>query len=148
MATVMVCGLFFINACSSDDDGSSTSNQTVVEVVATVSAGTWRITNYVDSGNDETSDFNGFDFTFGSANVLTATNGTTTYTGTWSVTDSDSNDDSPNDDIDFNIFFTAPANFADLSDDWEVQSRTSTKIVLIDISGGNGGTDLLTFEKN
>lgn len=35
-----------------------------------------------------------------------------------------------------------------LSDDWDVLERTDTKIRLIDVSGGNGGTDYLTFEKN
>ncbi|MFN7419673.1 MAG: hypothetical protein ACK5RV_02185, partial [Flavobacterium sp.] len=70
-----------------------------------------------------------------------------TYTGVWSVTDSNSNDDSM-DDLDFNIAFTTPANFLELTDDWDIQSRTDTKIELIDISGGNGGTDYLTFEKN
>jgi hypothetical protein len=38
--------------------------------------------------------------------------------------------------------------FEDLNDDWDIISRSSTKIELIDISGGNGGTDYLTFEKN
>jgi hypothetical protein len=79
--------------------------------------------------------------------VLTATNGTLTHTGIWSVTDSNSNDDSM-DDLDFNIAFTTPANFLELTDDWDIQSRTDTKIELIDVSGGNGGTDYLTFEKN
>lgn len=148
MAVALLCGLFLSTSCSSDDDGSSTSGPSVTEVVATVSSGTWRVTSYIDSGNDETNDFTGYNFTFGSSNLLVATNGTNTYSGTWSVTDSSSDDDSPSDDVDFNILFLEPANFADLSDDWDIQSRTSTKIVLRDVSGGNGGTDILTFEKN
>jgi len=51
-------------------------------------------------------------------------------------------------DLDFNIFFASPPDFEDLSDDWDFISHTSTKIELIDMSGGNGGTDYLTFEKN
>lgn len=141
--------VFLVNVasmCSNDDDNSSSSvNQTTV--VNTVSSGTWRITLYNDSGTIKTNQFTGYNFTFGPSNVLTATNGTQTYTGVWSVTDSNSNDDSM-DDLDFNIAFTAPANFLELTDDWDIQSRTDTKIELIDISGGNGGTDYLTFEKN
>lgn len=141
--------VFLVNVasmCSNDDDNSSSSvNQTTV--VNTVSSGTWRITLYNDSGTIKTNQFTGYNFTFGPSNVLTATNGTQTYTGSWSVTDSNSNDDSM-DDLDFNIAFTAPANFLELTDDWDIQSRTDTKIELIDISGGNGGTDYLTFEKN
>lgn len=79
--------------------------------------------------------------------MLTASNGTTMYSGSWSVTDSNSNDDTLS-DLDFTILFTDPANFAALSDDWDIQSRTASKIELIDVSGGNGGTDYLTFEKN
>lgn len=146
---MLLCLVFLVNVasmCSNDDDNSSSSvNQTTV--VNTVSSGTWRITLYNDSGTIKTNQFTGYNFTFGPSNVLTATNGTQTYTGIWSVTDSNSNDDSI-DDLDFNIAFTAPANFLELTDDWDIQSRTDTKIELIDISGGNGGTDYLTFEKN
>lgn len=133
--------------CSSDDNPPLIA-QDPAPVVNTMSQGTWRVTLYQDSGTDETSHFTGYNFTFASANVLTATNGTNTYTGTWSVTNSDSNDDNPNNDLDFNIFFASPANFADLTDDWDIASRTATRIQLIDVSGGNGGNDYLTFEKN
>jgi hypothetical protein len=51
-------------------------------------------------------------------------------------------------DLDFNIFFAAPPDFENLSDDWDFILYKSTKIELIDMSGGNGGTDYLTFEKN
>ncbi|WP_333876222.1 hypothetical protein [Flavobacterium sp.] len=141
--------LFMLNVasmCSSDDNSSSSQDPTPVINAAT--QGTWRITSYVDSGTDETNHFTGYNFTFASGNVLTATNGTNTYTGTWSVTNDNSNDDNPSSDLDFNIGFTSPANFADLTDDWDIVSYTSTTISLIDISGGNGGTDILVFTKN
>jgi hypothetical protein len=147
--------LFMLNVasmCSNDDDNSSNNNtQDPTLVVNTVTNGTWRITFYEDDGQNETNHFSGYNFTFGASNVLTATNGTNTYTGVWSVTSSDdSNDDNPsNSDLDFNIFFSSPALFNDeLSDDWDIVSYTSTKIELVDVSGGNGGTDYLTFEKN
>lgn len=146
----MLSLIFMLNVasmCSSDDNSSSSADPT--PVINTVTSGTWRITFYEDSGVNETYHFTGYNFTFGSANVLTATNGTNTYTGSWSVTNDDSNDDSPSNDLDFNILFSSPANFADeLSDDWDILSRTDTKIELVDVSGGNGGTDYLTLEKN
>ena len=79
---------------------------------------------------------------------LTASNSSNTYTGSWSVTKDDSNDDNPSNDLDFNIAFTSPENFVDLTDDWNIVSRTDTKIQLVSVSGGGGGTDYLTFEKN
>jgi len=133
--------------CSSDDDSTSSGNTS--EVINTVNTGTWRVTLFDEDGNDQTNHFTGYNFTFAASNVLTAVNGSTTVTGNWSVTtDDSSDDDNPSGDIDFNILFASPADFAELSEDWHILERTSTKIRLQHISGGNGGTDLLTFEKN
>jgi hypothetical protein len=134
--------------CSDDNDSTTTADPT--PVINTVTSGTWSITLYDDNGVDETNNYSNYIFTFNSNGVLTAAN-STNYSGTWSVTTSNSNDDNPDNDLDFNIAFVAPApnSFTDdLTDDWEIVSYTATKIQLIDISGGNGGTDYLTFEKN
>lgn len=146
LATAALLGM---TACS-DDDKSSNNNNTTNEILNSVTASTWRITSFVEEANDETSHFSGYSFKFGKNGTITATNGTNTYSGTWSVTDDDSSDDddSSSSDVDFNINFTSPNDFTDLSDDWDVLENTDTKIRLIDVSGGNGGTDYLTFEKN
>ena len=112
-----------------------------------MNSGNWRITKFVDSGNDETNHFSGYDFVFNENGVLESSNGTNTYSGTWSISDSNSSDDSP-DDLDFNILFNLTNDFEDLNDDWDILSVTASKIELVDVSGGNGGTDFLTFEKN
>ncbi|MFD0862041.1 hypothetical protein ACFQ1M_07465 [Sungkyunkwania multivorans] len=139
------------STCSSDDDDIIDNSQEIAAVKNTAEDGTWRITSFVDSGQDETNDFNDYNFTFASDGTLTATNGSNTVTGTWSVTDdSNSSSSSSSDDIDFNIAFPVPATsvFEDLNDDWDIVSYSAAKISLIDISGGNGGTDTLVFEKN
>lgn len=132
--------------CSSDDNSSSSTDPT--PVINIVSQGTWRITSYVDSGTNETNHFTGYNFTFGASSVVTATNGTNTHTGTWSIVTDSSNDDNPSTDLDFNIAFASPPDFEDLTDDWDIVTYTATTISLIDISGGNGGTDTLVFTKN
>jgi len=141
-----------IPSCNGDDDASTISgNQNAQEVINTVRSGTWKITYYFDTDQDETTDFNGYNFTFGTGNVLTATNGTNTYTGTWSVTNSDSSDDDDDngsDDLDFNIGFSSPEKFQELTDDWDIIERSANVIKLRDVSGGNGGTDYVTFTKN
>lgn len=141
-----------LSACSSDDDDVKDNSQQISQIENIVESGNWRITNFIDSGKNETSDFTGYDFLFNSDGSLIATNGTNTIDGTWSITDdsSSSSSSSSDDDIDFNIFFPVPDtnDFEDLNDDWDIISSTSTKIELIDMSGGNGGTDNLTFEKN
>jgi hypothetical protein len=144
--------LFLLNVasmCSSDDNNSTTpSTQDPTPVINTANQGTWRVTLYDSSGTIETSHFSGYNFTFGSASQLIASNGTNNYSGTWSVTSDTSGDDSPSNDLDFNIAFSSPADFEDLTDDWNIIAYTSTKIQLVHVSGGNGGTDYLTFEKN
>ena len=146
--TTIVIALFsvlFISSCSKDDDNPSNNTQTTVQ--SNVQSGTWRITKFIDSGTDEINHFTGYNFTFNSSGVLNANNGTNNYDGTWSITDSNSSDDSQ-DDLDFNINFNLTNDFEDLNDDWDFISQSATKIELIDVSGGNGGTDYLTFEKN
>ena len=142
--------LLLIMSCSNDDDDDSHSNNNAQnDIENNVQSGTWLITNFIDSGTNESTDFTGYNFTFESSGVLNANNGSNDFNGTWSVTDSDSDDDSPDDnDLDFNINFNLTNNFEDLNDDWDIISQSDTKIELTDVSGGNGGTDFLTFERN
>lgn len=140
------------STCSTDDD-STNNNSSIVDVVelTTISTdGTWRITSFVEEGNDETYHFSGYSFTFGEDGILTATNGSNTVNGTWGIMDDSSNDDDSSSNEEFVILFDVPesSEFEDLNDDWDIQSYSSTKIELIDISGGNGGTDTLVLEKN
>lgn len=116
-------------------------------VEKTVEDGTWNISYFAEDGNVETSDFAGYTFDFSSDGTVAATNGTTTINGTWSVTKDNSNDDSSS-DVDFNLSFPATNNFDDLNDDWDIVTQNDNTIELKDVSGGNGGTDLLTFSKN
>lgn len=139
-----------ITSCSSDDDGSTNNNaEEIAQIENTAISGIWRITNLNDSGEDETSDFAGYDFTFNSDGSLVATNGTNTITGTWSVTDDNDDSDSA-DDIEFNILFPVSDtnDFEDLNEDWDIVSISSVRIALIDIGEANEGDEMLTFEKN
>ena len=141
--------IFLLNvATSCSNDSGSASAPDPIPVINTVSSGTWRITFYEDSGVNETTNFTGYNFTFGSGSVLVATNGTNTYTGSWSVTSDISGDDSPSNDLDFNIAFSSPSTFSELTEDWNIIEKTDTKVRLVHVSGGNGGTDYITFEKN
>jgi hypothetical protein len=151
VVAIIMALLFY--SCSNDDDNSSDSDaQQIAEIENNALNGLWKITNYNDSGQDETSDYNGYTFNFDANGVLTATNGSNVVTGTWSVTSSssdDSNDDGANSDdsIDFNMFFSVSESsiFDDLVDDWEVSATSNNQINLFDISGGDGSTDVLVF---
>lgn len=141
--------IFMLNVasmCSNDDNddnsNSNSSSSTPTQVTTNVSGGTWRVTLYNEEGVVKTSNFSGYDFTFGASNALSATNGTVTQSGNW-TTYSDSGSTK------MDLSFTATSgDFESISEDWRVLSSTTSKIELKHISGGDGSIDLLTFEKN
>ena len=112
--------------------------------------GTWIVSSYIDDGDDETLDFATFRLNFIEDGVLNATDllssSSTPFTGSWSITDSNSNDDSI-DDLSYIINFNVGNKLDDLADDWDIISYTETEIKLMDVSGGGGGTDYLTLTK-
>ena len=71
------------------------SNQKQITNIST--DGTWIISSYIDDGDDETADFATFRLNFLESGVLNATDllssNSNPYVGSWSVTDSSSNDD-------------------------------------------------------
>lgn len=145
---IRICNLFLLAgmltvfaSCTKDDmspDGSDDISP--AEVAATLSKGEWVITYFFDSDKDETAHFSGYIFQFEDGGKLKATKGDTVISGTWS----NGTDDSQ---TKLYINFSSPDDFEELSDDWHVLERSDKKIRLEDVSGGNGGTDWLTFEK-
>lgn len=136
--------LVFIFGCG--EDPSPEENPKVEEVENIVINGKWEITYFFDTDKEETDKYTGYVFQFLPSGSLVANDGPASVSGAWSVIDRiKSNDNS--DDLGFNISFTTAPLLDELSDDWELISATNTKIELRHISGGNGGTDLLTFEK-
>ena len=136
---LVIFSMILVYSCSSSDDSPAPDDSSSVSDA--VKSGTWRITYFWDTDKEETSDYAGYNFTFSQNGDLLATNGTDSYTGSWSTGIDDSQ-------VKLIISFSAPEDFAEISDDWHVVEQTASKIRLEDVSGGNGGTDLLTFEKN
>ncbi len=133
--------------CNKSDDNSP-QNQNPQQVKDVAQNGNWKISYFYDSDREETNHFTDYSFSFNDDGSLVAGKGSTTVTGTWSVTNGNSSDDDGgSSNTDFNIFFAAPDDFVDLSEDWDIVSVSDNKIALTHVSGGNGGTDLLTFEK-
>jgi hypothetical protein len=134
---LLLISVFVFTGCKKDDNSSSSNSTSVLN--NTVQQGTWKITYFNDSGNDETNHFTGYTFQFNSNGTVTATKNGSTVSGTWS---------SGNDDSTLKLvlnFSSTP--FDELNDDWHVTQQSSSIIKLEDVSGGNGGTDYLTFEK-
>jgi hypothetical protein len=100
------------STCSKSDD--------VVTNTTGTPAGTWRISLYWDS-KDETSKFAGYNFSFAAGGQVTATNGTSTVTGTW--TESSSR---------MVLNFGSDPLFQKISDDYLKEEKTSVSIRLKD----------------
>jgi hypothetical protein len=129
--------LFVFTSCKKDDNSSSITTTSVID---NMQQGSWRITLYNDSGIDETYHFTGYSFTFSNGTVV-ATKSGNTASGIYSS----GNDDNQ---VKFILDFGAISPFDELNDDWHVIEQSSSIIKMQDISGGDGGTDLLTFESN
>ena len=138
----LLAGLLLVGfqSCSDDNDDD---NGVPSAVATNLKSGTWRITTYVDNSNDETADFNGFNFTFNNGGTVSAVNNVLTVTGTWSTGTDDSQSK-----LDLDFAGSSLSNFLEISEDWEILSQSSTQVSLRHISGGGGGTDLLVFQKN
>jgi hypothetical protein len=102
-----------------------------------LSDGLWSVASYTDNGNDETVDFNGYQINFDSNGTVVADNGSS-INGTWEVQNSGNKLL-----LDFGTTFP----FNQLNDDWDVISTSNTQVMIQDVSGGNGGTDVLILNK-
>ncbi len=134
---LLIISVSIFTGCKKDDNSPSSSSTSVLN--STIQQGNWRITNFNDSGNDETNHFTGYSFHFNSNGTVVATNNGSSENGTWSSILDDSK-------LKLVLLFSAIP-FDDLNDDWHVIQQNSSIIKLEDVSGGGSGTDYLTFEK-
>ncbi|SFC32722.1 hypothetical protein SAMN05421747_108149 [Parapedobacter composti] len=124
-------------SCDKDDD-DITNPQTIV-VSNLLKEGIWAITTFKHDGLDKTAAMDGFAFQFGSGNILEATTGSETYTGTWSVTADD-------DDMELNIFFSNPVTLRVLNDDWDIINYSANRIAVAE-DYGDRDESVLVFER-
>lgn len=136
--------LFVLNVASmcSDDDDTSSQVSNPTEIASTLADGQWIVTLYKENDVVKTNNYSGYNFTFGTDSALSATNGTTTQSGDWSTYA-----DSGYTKLDM-MFTALDGPFEEISEDWNVISRTATKIELKHVSGGDGSIDYLTLEKD
>jgi hypothetical protein len=119
------------------DPGNSVSS----DVSQVASSGSWRVTLFTDSGNDETSDFSGYSFTFSNGGTVTAVKNGVSKNGTWGINTSSNKfniDLGPKDDTNKPL--------GELTDDWKILSSGATEIRLGDDNAASN--EFLTFTKN
>jgi len=130
--------LIAITTFTSSCDPAAGIDSTTSQVVT---SGSWRVTLFTDSGNDETSDFAGYTFTFVSGGVLSVVKNGIATTGTWSVSSSSNK-------FNINLGPKVDSNkpLGELTDDWKIISSTETVIRLTDDNASSN--EFLTFTKN
>lgn len=133
--------VILISCTKTSDDNSPTLSPASVN--STVTSGTWRVTLLNKNGTDKTTNFNGFKFMFAAGGSLAGANDILSVSGTWSTRVDNSK-------VKLTINFPSPSvsAFLDLNEDWEVTGRTDIQVTMQHISGGGGGTDYLTIQKN
>lgn len=119
--------------CKKSDDKNNT-------LQPLITSGTWSITYYFDTDHEETTSYSSHQFSFSANGSVSVNSNSGNHSGSWS----EANDDSQSKMI---LSFSTGTSLDELSDDWHVISKSENKIELQDVSGGNGGTDFLTFEK-
>ncbi|MFV7236030.1 hypothetical protein [Flavobacterium sp. ZB4R12] len=101
--------------------------------------GTWHVSYYFDN-IDETSNYNGYNFTFNSNGSVAAVKGTNNIGGTWSTF--------LNSGQDILLLKFDDSKLDELEDDWKITEYTTTNVRLKNESSSSGETDYLYFTKN
>src|SRR5688572_20151182 len=131
---VFALAFALLTACDdSEDDNKNNLNSRVAEVENTAVQSQWRGTYYFHNELEQTGNFQGYIFEFDGNNTMTATNGSNNFMGTWSLAQDDRDDDAIGNEfsaIDFNINFTNPQSFEELTEDWQIISVSADKIEL------------------
>ena len=98
----------------------------------------WVVTQYTDSGKDETTDYSGYKFKFNTDGTFVAVSSAATFNGTWNLAPgSNSPDDSGNNSTDdklnkLTISITGNKQMDHLSHKWLADKITATEIWLRD----------------
>ena len=140
IASLLIVILIATSSCKKEDNSSSTGQSATTVLSSNIQQGSWIVTSFIENGVNQTNHYTGYQFQFGTSGTVTAVNGGSTVSGTWSS----GNDDSQ---LKLILSFGSVAPFQELNSDWHVTQNSSTIIKLEDVSGGSGGIDYLTFEK-
>jgi hypothetical protein len=140
LAVMVVIAGLFVASCSKDNSvapAAADEQVTTVDEVAMKqpSPGTYKIQKFIDTGDDETAQFNGYKFQFKADGALVVTTGSgQTFTGSWDLNSAETV-------MTLNIAGNAALDDLD-DDDWQVLTITNRQIKIT-----ANGPDTVTFVK-
>jgi hypothetical protein len=133
--------LFFLVCIISCNKREVTGNNSTISL--NIQQGQWKISYFLISKSDKTSDFGGYIFTFNIDNTVTAMQGGSgSANGTWSIVQ---NINSGGERLVLNFgnqFF-----FQQLNGEWFANRNDFNRISLENLVGSSGNIDYLTFDK-
>lgn len=125
---------------------SACSKRKIQKIENNLMNGTWKVTSFMDDGEDKTNQFAGVVFTFNTDGTVTL-NGAISAKGTWNVAkEDDSNDDDLFDGRHQELNLNIPSPYESISDDWEIEKFSDSKIESKDDSDDDN--EVLILEKN
>lgn len=121
---LLLLGLF---SCDLDGNGNSRSSDiSVADLIdnLTISSGL-RVVQFIEDGDDETSDVDDFLFVFADNGSVTATRGSLVITGTYRVFRDDG-------ETELAMIFPSNSVLDDFTDDWYFRGKTNNRITFED----------------
>lgn len=120
----ILLSVLIMPSCSKD----ALSDVTITEAEA-LAGGSWKVVYYYDNSDGVSNDFDGYTFEIGDDGTITATNGASSYTGTWLVKSSDDDPDYSK-EIEFTI--AGDKQMDKLDGKWLIAELTETTMQLKD----------------
>lgn len=136
LVLIVLAALVFASCSKNETSSDPIADLTVKSNM--VAESQWVISQFMDSGKDETSDYSEYKFKFNNDGTLLAISSSATFNGTWVLAQGQSNpDDSGNNSGDdklhkLTITISGNSYMDDLSHKWLVDKITSTEIWLRD----------------
>jgi hypothetical protein len=128
---VMLIAISF-SACTRED------NPSTAKVADKIQQSSWRVANFVDTGVNETVNYDGFVLTFKQDLTVTAIKGTDTINGTYTVSVDDDDDE---DETELTLNFNAPAPWNELNDEWDISNNMRNGLEMDDMTGDDADDD-------
>lgn len=128
-----------IDDCDEDDDNDFNDDDVDdSDFVSMLTNGNWMVESFVDGDENQTSDFEGYAFTFNTDHSVEAVKASTTITGVW-TTSGDSGE------IELLLEMSSTDPFDDISEDWTVITFSASAIRLE--NGDDDNKRILVFKK-